>query len=411
MRVLQVNCVYQKGSTGKIVYDLHTVLQKIGVDSIVCYGRGDVVQAPNVYKTCGEGYSKLNHLWSRFSGIMYGGCVLSTRRLIRIIEEKKPDIVHLQCINGYFVNIYQIVKYLRDHGIRTVLTLHAEFMFTGGCGYALECTQWMESAGCGHPGCPCWRKETGSLFFDRTGAMWRRMRDAFQGFDALSVVSVSPWLMERAKQSAILGKKIHSTIFNGIDIQTFYPRDTVEKASAMGLQGKKILLHVTANFQADPNHIKGGYYILELARRLKGKNVVLLVAGPHVSIPDAPEELIFLDNVRDQKELATYYSMADLTVLTSERETFSMVTVESLCCGTPVVGFCAGGPESIALEAYSTFVPHGDLEALEAAVHIGLQKGKPPELPQQAASAYSRQRMIQDYMQCYEELLERGTIE
>ena len=83
-----------------------------------------------------------------------------------------------------------------------------------------------------------------------------------------------------------------------------------------------------------------------------------------------------------------------------------MVTVESLCCGTPVVGFCAGGPESIALKAYSTFVPHGDLEALQEAVRKGLKRGKPPELPEQAASVYSRQRMIQDYMQCYEELLE-----
>ncbi len=33
-----------------------------------------------------------------------------------------------------------------------------------------------------------------------------------------------------------------------------------------------------------------------------------------------------------------------------------MVTAESLCCGTPVVGFTAGGPESIAIDAFSNFV-------------------------------------------------------
>ena len=37
------------------------------------------------------------------------------------------------------------------------------------------------------------------------------------------------------------------------------------------------------------------------------------------------------------------YSAVDLTLITSQRETFSMPVAESLCCGTPVVGFDTGG--------------------------------------------------------------------
>lgn len=74
MKILQVNCVYRKGSTGKIVYDIHTELQKQGIESVVCYGRGEKICEPNVYKTCPEWYSKLNNLWSRLSGLIYGGC-------------------------------------------------------------------------------------------------------------------------------------------------------------------------------------------------------------------------------------------------------------------------------------------------------------------------------------------------
>jgi glycosyltransferase involved in cell wall biosynthesis len=33
-----------------------------------------------------------------------------------------------------------------------------------------------------------------------------------------------------------------------------------------------------------------------------------------------------------------------------------MIVAESLCCGTPVVGFKAGGPESIAIDDYCVFV-------------------------------------------------------
>ena len=39
MKVAQVNVVFKKGSTGKIVYDLHSMLLENGHESIVCYGR------------------------------------------------------------------------------------------------------------------------------------------------------------------------------------------------------------------------------------------------------------------------------------------------------------------------------------------------------------------------------------
>ena len=39
MKVLQVNCVYDYGSTGKITKDLHEGLIKRGIDSVVLYGR------------------------------------------------------------------------------------------------------------------------------------------------------------------------------------------------------------------------------------------------------------------------------------------------------------------------------------------------------------------------------------
>ena len=86
MKILQVNCVYKKGSTGKIVFDIHSELVKRGIESVVCYGRGDKITEPNVYKTCGEIYSKMNNLWSRFTGLMYGGCGISTNKLIKIIN-------------------------------------------------------------------------------------------------------------------------------------------------------------------------------------------------------------------------------------------------------------------------------------------------------------------------------------
>ena len=66
--------------------------------------------------------------------------------------------------------------------------------------------------------------------------------------------------------------------------------------------------------------------------------------------------------------------MANLTLLTSYRESFSMVTAESLCCGTQVAGFMAGAPETIAIPEYSTFVEYGNIDLLQTKVMQYLMK-------------------------------------
>lgn len=75
-----------------------------------------------------------------------------------------------------------------------------------------------------------------------------------------------------------------------------------------------------------------------------------------------------MGSCKSREELASLYSVANVTLMLSKRETYSMVTAESLCCGTPVVGFLAGGPESIAIEKFSAFVEYGDLKAIKASI-------------------------------------------
>lgn len=101
---------------------------------------------------------------------MYGGCLISTDKLFRIIKKEKPDIVHLHCLNGYFINIYRLITFLKNNNYKTVLTLHAEFMYTANCGHALECDKW--KTGCGK--CPRLRSETKSWFIDGTAKSWKK---------------------------------------------------------------------------------------------------------------------------------------------------------------------------------------------------------------------------------------------
>ena len=93
-------------------------------------------------------------------------------------------------------------------------------------------------------------------------------------------------------------------------------------------------------------------------------------------------------------------------MLTSKRETFSMVCAESLCCGTPVAGFCAGAPEQISLPQYGRFVPHGDLDALRNCIRQML--ATPHDAQQIALAArarYAEETMIEKYKALYQEVL------
>lgn len=404
MKILQVNCVYNKGSSGKIVADMHTTLQQEGVDSVVCYGRGAWIREKNIIKTCPEFYSKANHLLTYFTGIMYGGCHLSTNYLISVIKREKPDVVHLHCINGYFVNIYRLVSWLKKHGIKTVATLHAEFMHTANCGYAYECEKW--KTGCGN--CPRYKEETKSLFFDHTHISWKKMQRAFQGFERdLIVTSVSPWLMDRAKQSPIFRGMKHTVVYNGLDTDVFRHQDTDQLRKKLGLTDEKVLFHATSSFSLEKDHIKGGYYVNEIAKSMADQNVKVIVAGSYPEGTQVADNVILLGSVSDQNTLAQYYAMADVTLLTSRRETFSMVTAESLACGTPVVGFQAGAPEQITIPEYSEFVSHGDVDALVDAVKEQLGKTYDKAVISYAASKkYSKETMTEDYCSVYLRLLE-----
>ena len=402
MKILQINCVYGHGSTGAITAAIHHALLKKGHESVVLYGRGAASDDAYTEKVCSEFYAKANRLYSFLTGDRYGGCVHSTRRIIRRIEAEQPDVVHLQCINGNFVNICRLVTWLKERRIPTVLTLHAEFMYTANCSHSVDCDRWR--TGCGD--CPRLRQATRSIAPDHTRRAFRRFQRAFAGFgDRLTVVSVSPWLRDRAASSPILGEMRHTVILNGVDTDVFFPRTDAQR-SELAPAGEKLVFHATAEFSDQPGHLKGGADVIDLARRFSGEPVRFLVAGKaHVAGP-LPKNLTLLGEIRDPARMAQLYSMADVTLLTSRRETFSMPVAESLCCGTPVVGYEAGAPEQIALPDYSTFVPCGDRAALERALRSALDA--PNDRAQTAADAkahYSNETMTDSYLALYRSML------
>ena len=408
MKILQVNCVYQKGSTGKIVYDIHKCLRNEGIDSVVCYGRGVKIDEPNVYKFCTELESKVYHLLNKFGWLMYAVCPIATRNLINIIQKEKPQIVHLHCINGYCVDIYKLLKFLGQSSIKTVVTHHAEFLYTGNCGHAYECTKFQHAPGCYD--CQILKEATGTDKVDRTNKAWRSMKKAFSYFkrENLLFTAVSPWVVNRSALSPICNGFECRFVTNGLETNIFFPA-SVNEVDAIKARlphpERKIILHVTANFTTSKNNIKGGYYIKHLAEMMPQYQFVV-VASYIGNVEGLPDNMFVWGRSNSQKELASLYTTADVTVITSKRETFSMIVAESLCCGTPVVGFEAGGPESIGLKDYSTFVHYGDEEKLKKEIIHYLNKEWDSEvISRKAAEFYSKETMASGYLDVYRSIL------
>lgn len=407
MKVLQVNCVYQKGSTGKIVHDIHKCLLSSNIESVVCYGRGYRIDGVNVYKFCSELESKVYHLLNKFGWLMYAVCPIATLNLIRIIKKQRPDIVHIHCINGYCVNIYRLLKYLGKLRVKTIVTHHAEFYYTGSCGYAYGCNQFQTLQGC--KCCSILQEATGTKILDRTNKSWRLMKQSFSYFrkEDIRFTAVSPWVVNRSLLSPICDSFECNWVTNGVDTKIFAPTSKEQISSIkkrLPNPDKKIILHVTASFTTAFNNIKGGYYIKKLAEMLPDYQFVI-VATYLGEIKNIPDNICVWGPADSQEELASLYSSADLTVIASKRETFSMVVAESLCCGTPVAGFKAGGPESIAMIDCTNFVDYGNVFALKNVVEEMLSQNYDfKDISMRAHNKYSKESMTTGYIDLYRQM-------
>jgi glycosyltransferase involved in cell wall biosynthesis len=410
MKILTINWTYKYGSTGKLICDIEQELPQC--EFYHCYEYQTVGTAANAYCLTSWFWSHVHNRTSRLKGLQYCNGVAPTRRLIRKIESYQPDMIHMHCPNGSTLDLYRLLSYIKKSGIPLVITNHAEFFYTGNCAYAYDCTQYL--TGC--RACPRYKDATNSYVFNRAPYAWKKMRAALQGFEKLQMVCVSPWQEKRLRESVLCHGLASCVIGNGIDTKIFCPkpeksRESGGHSNVRGTEERFTLLQVTSSFSDDSDDIKGGRYLIELARRL-GAEYEIRVAGSTHPLRNGPlpANITLLGNLSDQRQLAEEYRKADLVVLTSKKETFGMACAESLCCGTPVAGFLCGGTESIALPEYTGFCEFGNVDALQELVQLlrGKKRGMSEEekraMTEAAATRYSKETMAEAYYRVYEKL-------
>jgi D-inositol-3-phosphate glycosyltransferase len=131
----------------------------------------------------------------------------------------------------------------------------------------------------------------------------------------------------------------------GVNMELFRPMDKTDARRTLGLTDEKIILFVG---RIDP--LKGIDNLIKAIPLLRSKtNVKLLVVGGDENSREELEELKILAlelNISDSvdfrglvkhEQLPYFYNAADVCVVPSYYESFGLVPLEALACGTPVV--------------------------------------------------------------------------
>ncbi len=184
-----------------------------------------------------------------------------------------------------------------------------------------------------------------------------------------------------------------SVIPLGVDTQQFRPRDRRAARDVVGIapDARAVL------FLSDPidRAEKGFVFLAQALDRLGPQaNVLLLTVGDGRLPCKIATPHIRLRRVTHEGLLSMIYSAADLCVVPSVQDNFPYVVLESLACGTPVVGFAVGGlPESVRPGITGRLVPPRDVDALGAAIRELLEQ------PAHRAemSAQCRRVAVEDY--------------
>jgi D-inositol-3-phosphate glycosyltransferase len=171
---------------------------------------------------------------------------------------------------------------------------------------------------------------------------------------------ISPTATERTQLAWYYGADANkiSVIPCGVDVRLFRPRDRAQARERLGLPAEGRLLLFVGRIE----RLKGIDTLLEAAAHLMARPEyhdlrVLIVGGDLESNVQNPEmarvqALVATLGIRQrvdflgsqsQAELPFFYSAADLTVMPSHYESFGMVALEAMACGTPVVASRVGG--------------------------------------------------------------------
>jgi glycosyltransferase involved in cell wall biosynthesis len=331
-----VNAYDTVGGASRSAYRLHQSLLAEGIDSQILV-QNKKSSASTIVSTKSKIRKiminpfrpALDHILMKLYGIktLFSSSYLPFSEIVKKINQINPDIVHLHWITGGVMTIEDIAKI----NAPIIWSLHDMWAFTDGYHYDTDFDI-----------CKKYYIDKPKNFL--SGRVFYRKKKAYSKIDNMTIVGLSRWIHDCAKNSILLKEKRHVNLPNPINTRIFQPFNKIESRNIWNFpQDKKLILFGAIGATGD---LRKGFLELNKALlRMTISNVEFVMCGSNnlQDLSDFKFKTHYLGELNDDVCLAKLYSAVDVTIVPSLQENLSNVIMESLACSTPVVGFDIGG--------------------------------------------------------------------
>ncbi len=250
------------------------------------------------------------------------------------------------------------------------------------------------------------------------GERFLRAKFSIIGWGASSVVCVSKRLQDELAERSPLPKHKLKLIYNGVNPETFSRAPVTDLRKELGLSQDVTLVVSIGNVRP----AKGYEYLVDAA-----VSMVELDPSTHFVVVGHQREALFNElkaqiaeaprqpNIHwlgFRQDVADVLRQADIFLLPSVSEGFSISTVEAMMAGVPVIATRSGGPEEILVDGETgLLIPIKDPDAIVTAIlnlkKTVLHKEVTERARESAYDRFSLTGMLQAYFGLYQRLTTR----
>ncbi|MRX70973.1 N-acetyl-alpha-D-glucosaminyl L-malate synthase BshA [Bacillus lacus] len=231
-----------------------------------------------------------------------------------------------------------------------------------------------------------------------------------------TVTAVSNALVQETYDLLRPSKKIE-TVYNFIDERVYYKREDSGLKKELGIADhEKVLIHVS-NFR-QVKRVSDVVNCFHLIQKNVDSKLILVGDGPEmtavcklVSDLQLKEAVLFLGK---QENLAELYSISDLMLLLSQKESFGLVLLEAMACGVPCIGTDIGGIPEVIKDGVTGYIC--EVGSIEEIVSKSLSLLENPEKHEtfseraisEGTARFHSSEIVKQYEDIYRSVLKKG---